>query len=322
MTSAPIVDIAMVTYNHEKYVAQAIESVLAQQTNFPYRLIIGDDCSSDNTKAIIKNYAEQHPKYIKTILLNKNLGTTHPNRIGIQVLKLCTAKYIALLDGDDYWCNSHKLQKQVDFLNDHPEFSMCYHNASIHYVNENRWATFISDSRKKVYHFEDMVLHKGVPTLSIVYRREHLPDLPIWSTRVSSGDAVILYNLAVKGPAGYIDEKMGVYNVHKGGIYSSEGIIKNFEARIRTLQLCKDKFGKEKQKIFEKAIADRYFQLHQHLVREGKVFQALIPAIKTLYYARKDFSHYKPKLLGTTLKALKASFGMQSSWPRGYKTKR
>ena len=99
MTTTPLVDIIMPTYNHERFIAQAIESVLAQQTNFEYRLNIADDCSTDNTQTIIKDYAQKHPDQIRTVLSPHNIGIVHKDRLSIKVLKLCTAKYVALLEG-------------------------------------------------------------------------------------------------------------------------------------------------------------------------------------------------------------------------------
>src|SRR4030042_2430256 len=122
MSLEPLVDVAMGTYNHEKFSAQALESVLSQRTNFSYRIIISDDCSTDNTRAIIMSYAEKHPGKIITIFPQKHVGLLHPDRPFIKVLKQCTAKYIALLEGDDYWTEPYKLQKQVDFLKTHADF--------------------------------------------------------------------------------------------------------------------------------------------------------------------------------------------------------
>src|SRR6266542_522725 len=128
VTTPPLVDVNLITYNHENFVAKAIESVLEQQTNFAYRLIIGDDCSTDNTQSIIRSYAQQYPERIQTLLALEHRGIEHQDRVGMQVLRLSTAKYVALLDGDDYWTDRHKLQKQVDFLNTNTEFALCFHN--------------------------------------------------------------------------------------------------------------------------------------------------------------------------------------------------
>ncbi|MCF6185625.1 MAG: glycosyltransferase, partial [Bacteroidales bacterium] len=115
------VSILMLTYNHEKFIAQAIESVLMQKVSFNYELIIGDDCSQDNTQKIIREYQKKHPDIIKPVLRTKNIGA---NNNFVDIFKKATGKYIALLEGDDYWTDPNKLQKQVDFLEANPEYGI------------------------------------------------------------------------------------------------------------------------------------------------------------------------------------------------------
>ena len=118
-----MVSVVMPTYNHEKYIARAIESILSQKTDFEYELVIGDDASSDRTQEIIWHYASQYPDKIKVICRKKNLGALK-NSIGI--IRKCQGKYLATCEGDDYWIDNEKLQKQVDFMEANPEYSMCY----------------------------------------------------------------------------------------------------------------------------------------------------------------------------------------------------
>ncbi|MGN0649975.1 MAG: glycosyltransferase family 2 protein [Oscillospiraceae bacterium] len=115
----PLVSIAMMTYNHEKFIARAIESVLMQEVNFRYELVIGEDCSTDNTRQIVMEYAEKYPGIIRAIL--------HPHNVGMQentniMRRECKGKYRGNLEGDDFWITTDKLQKQVDFLESHPDF--------------------------------------------------------------------------------------------------------------------------------------------------------------------------------------------------------
>src|SRR5258708_3052102 len=124
----PLVDVTLITYNHEKFIAQAIESVLSQQTGFEFRLLVGDDCSTDNTQSIIRSYAEKYPERICLMLDSTHRGLKSRERVGVRALTGSTAKYVALLDGDDYWTDAYKLQKQADFLETHPDFAICFHN--------------------------------------------------------------------------------------------------------------------------------------------------------------------------------------------------
>lgn len=118
------VSVMMTTFNHENYISQAIESVLAQKVDFQFELIVGDDASTDRTSEIIKQYVQKYPNIIKHIRQEKNLG---PTRNGYECLLHARGKYIACCEGDDYWCDANKLQKQVDFLDSFPQYSAVTH---------------------------------------------------------------------------------------------------------------------------------------------------------------------------------------------------
>ena len=121
-----MVSICCITYNHENFIRDAIEGFLMQQTNFDYEIIIANDCSPDNTDSFVKKYINNHPKgkLIKYFRHDKNIGVM-PNFIF--ALKQCTGKYIALCEGDDYWTDPYKLQKQVDFLEANLDYTICFH---------------------------------------------------------------------------------------------------------------------------------------------------------------------------------------------------
>src|SRR5271157_958173 len=127
----PLVAVFMVTYNHEQFIAQAIESVMMQKTNFPYKLFIGEDCSTDGTADICRNLKSKYKDRIELHINQKNLGAS-PN--SNQLLEVCYrsgAKYVALLEGDDYWTDKQKLQIQVAFLEANPEYGSCCHRYKV-----------------------------------------------------------------------------------------------------------------------------------------------------------------------------------------------
>src|ERR1700683_5373651 len=130
MKKAPLVSVHMVTYNHEKYIAQAIESVLLQKTKFDFELVIGEDFSDDNTRNIIKTFVLNNPGKINALLHPYNLGLDGKNN-SVETLKNCNGKYVALCEGDDFWTDPYKLQKQIDFLEENTDFSICFHNSKI-----------------------------------------------------------------------------------------------------------------------------------------------------------------------------------------------
>jgi glycosyltransferase involved in cell wall biosynthesis len=132
--TTPLVSVPMLTYNHEKYIAQAIESVLKQKTDFPIELVIGEDGSTDGTRAIVESYAQSYPEQIKIVTSAANVGALANN---IRTTKACNGKYLAILEGDDYWHDESKLQKQVDFLEKNLEYGLA-HSEVNHWHEESR----------------------------------------------------------------------------------------------------------------------------------------------------------------------------------------
>ena len=120
----------MITYNHERFIAQAIEGVVMQKTQFSYELVIGEDCSTDNTRVIAESYVRKYPDIIRLLPAEKNLGIWAN---GLRTLKECKGKYLAFCEGDDYWTSPEKLAKQVEMLEKHPGYSICFHNVLVQY---------------------------------------------------------------------------------------------------------------------------------------------------------------------------------------------
>src|SRR3954469_6898978 len=117
------VSIIIVTYNHDKYVIQALESILAQKTTFPFEILISEDCSTDKTREIVMQYAERNPERIRLFLSECNINT---NFVVSRAIAAARGDYLALLDGDDFWISEAKLQQQAEFLDQRPEFSLCF----------------------------------------------------------------------------------------------------------------------------------------------------------------------------------------------------
>jgi glycosyltransferase involved in cell wall biosynthesis len=201
------------TYNHEDYISQAIESALMQKTTFDFEIIIGEDISSDNTRKICRDYANAYPAKIRLLNDKVNFGMV-PNFV--RTLKQCKGRYIALLEGDDYWIDPLKLQKQMDIL-ENSKYSLVFHNAFTYYQQKiHPPKIFCERSQQSEISFEDVVMRWQMPTASIIFDREKL-ILPPWFTNVKNWDWVIQILLTRNGKAKYIDEVMSVYRKHEGG---------------------------------------------------------------------------------------------------------
>lgn len=209
------VSIHMISYNHEKFIDDAIQGVLLQKTDFPFELIISDDCSTDNTPNIIKHYQERYPDIVKPVIRSKNLGSMANF---IDTFKYCTGKYIALNEGDDYWTDPNKLQKQVDFMDANPDFAMCFHDVEILSEVSNMVKQFATPDND-VLTFKDLISQHYIPTCSLLVRKEFVPDpMPIWLQTSIVGDIPLELFIASNGKVKFFFEKMGVYRKHFGGI--------------------------------------------------------------------------------------------------------
>lgn len=221
------VSVRMITYNHEKFIAQAVDSVLMQETDFAYELVIGEDCSTDRTRDIVKEYQRKHPDKIRLLLPERNLGARENSK---QTTRACRAEYMALLEGDDYWTSPHKLQKQVDFLDSHPECAYCFHPVLWVYDDNLRESHVEPQNRKPIYRLRDLLEFCFIPTGSTVFRRGLVEEPPDWYYSLAMGDWPRFVLYAQHGDIGCIDEVMGVYRVHGNGMWSGKGPLERMEA--------------------------------------------------------------------------------------------
>lgn len=217
------VSVLMATYNHEKYIAQAIESVLLQQTDFEVNLLIGEDCSKDSTRQIIESYTKRFPKVIKPVYQEKNVGA---GTNFAQLYKMAKGDYIAELEGDDYWVDPLKLQKQLMFLETHNEYSMCFHNVIVFHQDGSQKAHPFHNSKamRANYTLADFLQGNFIQACSVLYRKDCVPDMPSWINTMPMGDWPLNVLHAEKGNVGYIDEIMAVYRVHNSSVWASQGL--------------------------------------------------------------------------------------------------
>ncbi|MBU1823058.1 MAG: glycosyltransferase [Bacteroidetes bacterium] len=219
------VSVCVPTYNHEAYIAQMLNGALQQQTTFPFEIVVGDDASTDQAPAIIRRYAEKYPDRIRAYLHTTNLGPASPREFAgrnnvLFLLKACRGQYVALCEGDDYWTDPHKLQKQVEFLDARPDFAICHHNVRVTYEDGSPEHPFNLPSQKAVSTVEDLLRDEWfMATASVMYRNYFLTeDFADWHAQAAAGDWALVIQLASRGKIGYLNEVMGVYRKHRGGL--------------------------------------------------------------------------------------------------------
>ena len=272
-----MVSVAMITYNHEPFIREAIEGVLMQQTHFPYELVIGEDCSTDRTREICIEYQQKHPDKIRLLLNEKNLGMM-PNFI--QTLNACSGKYIALCEGDDYWTDTMKLQKQVEFLEGNEEYVLTYHDAKvIDAAGEILIDTKLPCDFKEELHENELKQGNWVPTLSICFRNV-IKSYPKEMLKVINGDTFLISLLGHFGKGKFMkDIQAGNYRIHQGGVWSEREKFDKLSSSINTIKCLKKYYHKigdqemaEYYGSFSKDLADKIlFQT----VKDEKIFGIL-----------------------------------------------
>lgn len=167
---APLVTVKCLAYNHEKYIRDTLEGFVRQKTDFPFEVIVHDDASTDGTADIIREYAEKYPHIITPILETENQYSKHDGSLRRIMNAVTRGKYIAHCEADDYWTDPQKLQKQVDFLEAHPDYTMSFHNAIVHHENGSQPDHLFAPLETRTYHWRENVDDWIVPTASIIHR--------------------------------------------------------------------------------------------------------------------------------------------------------
>jgi glycosyltransferase involved in cell wall biosynthesis len=271
----------MITYNHEEYISKAIDSVMMQETSFDYELVIGEDCSTDRTREICIAYQNKYPNKIRLILNEKNLGAK-PNFI--QTFYACKGQYIAFLEGDDYWVSSRKLQKQVDFLETHSDYAICF-TRTVCFDEDKKSETYSippEEYRKETLTIEDLLRCNFIANCSVLYRNGLFGNFPDWFLSLEIGDWPIHIMNAQHGKVGYLDEVMAIYRIHSRS-YSAG---KNAVDKLLTTIIVYD-------------IINPYLNFeHASLIREMKA--EIYQTLTKMHYDKNDLAgarHYAQKCL-------------------------
>ena len=181
----PLVSINCITYNHEAYIRKALEGFLMQKTDFKFEVLIHDDASTDQTANIIRKYEKKYPEIIKPIYQKENQYSKNISISKHFQYPRARGKFIAMCEGDDYWIDPLKLQKQVKFLENNPDFSMSCHNAIVLWENkQKRPELFSPDILQSILGIKDILKGWFIPTASIIFRTEITQQLPNWQNKI------------------------------------------------------------------------------------------------------------------------------------------
>lgn len=254
-----LVSVCVITYNHEKYIRQALESILAQTTSFAIEILIGEDCSTDGTRNIILEFEKRYPKKIRTILSKVNMGA---NRNLIRTLGDCKGKYIAVLEGDDCWLSPLKLQKQVDFLESHPECTICFHPVEV-YIQETGMVRGIWPDYNVaiITTLTDLIKTNYIPTCAVMYRNIQIKKMPDMYYDLKSGDWPLHVAYAQLGNIGYIADVMALYRSHSAGAFSSLSFVQKLKTALMAREFVYSYIPDVPKKELGIVIINNYFHI-------------------------------------------------------------
>lgn len=255
----PMVSIRTSTYNHGPYIKQCIEGVLMQKTSFPFEYIIGEDFSTDETREIVFEYAKKYSQIIRVVTADYNVGSKANGR---RCIDACRGKYMAICEGDDYWTDPLKLQKQVDFLEKNKEYVMCFHNAKI--LNESASPIHFKKVEEREYLCRELYDDWIVPTASIMIKTDILQKKKIDYSKLLNGDIFWVMSAFEAGKVYGMADQMSVYRVQPQGVTIRRAMEDNLKLQFRYLihyQYLSDEFKQIPLKSYKRKMADTYINI-------------------------------------------------------------
>jgi glycosyltransferase involved in cell wall biosynthesis len=304
--ATPLVSVSITSFNSEKWLARALDSVLAQRIDFPIEIVVGDDCSQDSSLMIAHAYRERHPNIIRVIAQNKNLGIQSNT---FETFGECRGKYIAWLDSDDCWTNPEKLATQVRVLEADPSISVCGHFVrwvtKEGEVNRERYPS-ISTGR---YGLDEILRHNFLPTPSVVFRNGIQRGLPDWYFALKSlSDWPIWVLAAQAGEIVLLDCTMADYTLTPGSSMTSRGEMFWLQMDAEFYEQVESVLPARWHRLVRAEKGKRYESMAYLLRQQGEFTASRVAALKAFR---------SPALmdnLGSKSKALLASFAREAEW--------
>lgn len=271
----PLLSISCITYNHVKFIAEALDSFLMQETTFPVEILIHDDASTDGTAAVIADYHRRFPNLIKPIYQSTN-QYSQGKRINLTFqYPRASGKYLALCEGDDYWAHPYKLQRQVDFLEKNPQAAFVFHNALVLDEVLGKVSLYDTEAKGRWYCRADLIKRNMIPTASKVTRTAIIAkdmQLPVGVP----GDWVGHYTESEYGDFYYIPNVMSVYRLHPSGIWSSQDDLKRLTNTLRTLDYFDTLNGNESHDEVKRCKVALYTELMiKTAIKDNEILKAI-----------------------------------------------
>ena len=260
------VSVIVTTYNHERYIDRAIESVLDQVTDFDYEIVVGEDCSTDRTRDIVIDWQRKRPDRIRLVLQETNAGG-YANFSA--VYRAAKGDYVSWFEGDDYFTDPRRLQKMADFLDAHADCAICFHPLQVVYEGKPGRKKIISAKQiLEIGTIKDLYRKNSLHPVGTMFRNRLIDDLPPWVYQLQEGDRPLFLLLARHGNIGKIDEIMGAYRVHAGGIWSRMSELDKLKSSIHTSEACRRNLGLSE---LDNTICDKSMAVFRIAARSGQL---------------------------------------------------
>ena len=283
-----MVSVLCTAYNHEQYLRECLDGFVSQETDFPFEVLVNDDCSTDGTAAIIREYAAKYPQIIRPFYQEKNLFSAigMPGLFDKVFCPNARGKYIALCEGDDKWSDKNKLQLQVDFLENHTEYSGCVHNTTLHFCKDSAAdRPLISAHGDRDVDFETVItgMSNAFHTSSILARKEYIVSPPdFYYTAGAHGftDYAIGLWLTMNGKVRFLDREMSVYRISSNpeawssNLGRSYGKLKEFIAgEVAMMETMLPRLEGDNLRAAEKELTLRRYELYDITGQVEKLYE-------------------------------------------------
>lgn len=263
MESPIILSVCVITYNHEAFIRQALDSVLMQKVDFSWEIIVADDCSTDQTKKILAEYKANYPQLINLLIREVNVG---PALNWLGLMKAAKGKYIAYLEGDDHWTDTEKLATQVKFLEENPDYAISFHKVNVEFDSDaENFYTDINLETKSTTDIYDLALKNYIHSPSVVVRNVLKGYFPDWFKTAYPGDWPFYILTAEFGKIRMHEKVMAVYRIHDAGMHGKKSDI-SLSPKVLPLQKTLADYFYNRNKRLYRIFKNRYVRTYAYNV--------------------------------------------------------
>jgi len=300
--NTPLVSVVSIAYQHAPFIRQCMDSVLMQKTSFPIEYIVHDDASTDGTADIIREYEARYPDIIKAVYQTENQYSKGAKIWGEFLFPHVRGKYIATCDGDDYWTDPLKLQKQVDFLEANPDYAICGGKYHYRYVGQDEildydWKELKNYPKGRTFTFDDFFDTYPLLTLTVCFRSEYVSNINKYKTCI---DDTVYCLVLDRGKAFCIPEYFGVYQLHPGGVNAGKTHRQRLQFSVDFHKQVLPDFGHKSKSLRKRNIRDTIDLYFYDLAESKHFFKDYLKIVRFAFSGKKDIFYSLAQLFEKT----------------------